>query len=150
MITFNLRQEPEGETYRSLLRWAGRYCEELRFVTFDRWPMPPAAAEMTARLHPYFVGEEIVVGWTGTQLGPGWSARLWRYRVSPELIEAVLSFKTGLPDWGGYLPDDVHLMRADGSVFMATTSSEEDAWLELSDEEMADLRTIPDLYALGG
>jgi hypothetical protein len=33
---------------------------------------------------------------------------------------------------------------------MATTSSEEDAWLELSDEEMADLRTIPDLYALGG
>jgi hypothetical protein len=112
--------------------------------------MPPAAAEMIRGLHAHLLGEEIVVSWPGSQLGLGWSARLWRYRVSAELIEAVLSFTNGLHDWGGYLPEDVHLMRANGNVFMATSSSEEDAWLELTDEELADLRAIPGVYVLGG
>lgn len=148
MVTLNLRGEPTGAVYSNLVTWAAQHCSEFRFITYDRWPLQPAAEELIDRLRRDLLGEAVVSSWPGTQLGAGWSAQLWQFKVTQELVENLLSLTSGFADWGGDLPEDPHFTRADGAVLLASTSSEEDVWLELTDHEAEDLAAVPDLEVL--
>lgn len=148
MIVLTLQREPSGVQYINLLTWVAHLSNEFRFVTYDRWPDRPATRDLIDRLRRHLVTQELVNCWPGTELGAGWSARLWRFRLSPGLVEDLLGATTSLADWGGDLPDDPHFTREDGTVVFGSTSSEEDAWLQLTEEEFANFSTVPGLEDL--
>jgi hypothetical protein len=70
------------------------------------------------------------------------------HSYSPDVVWTGLTRTEGLGSWGGALPDDPHLLRADGSVWMGSSSSEEDVWLQLTEEEHAQVRSLPHLGPL--
>jgi len=64
------------------------------------------------------------------------------------VVRVLLDVTSGFEDWGGDLPEDPHLVRADGTPFLGSSSSEEDVWLELHDSEEATIRAVPEIQEL--
>jgi hypothetical protein len=148
MKTWTLTSEPGGVAHQELLEAALVSCVQLRFITFDRWALHPPTTELLDALEPHRIRSEETGEWPGTRLAPGGVARVWVHRYSPDVVRAVLARTEGLGSWGGELPGDPHLLRADGSVWMGSSSSEEDVWLQLSDDEHARVRSLSHLGTL--
>jgi hypothetical protein len=148
MRTITLSTEPAGEAYRDLVRAIAPLASEFRFVTMDRWPTPDAAAGRIRSLDRWLIASDQVDEWPGTQLKSASSAHVWRYRVDDLSIQSLLQQSMGFQDWGGELPLDLHFVREDGSTVLGSTSSEEDVWLCLLDDEVRALAARPRVKAL--
>ena len=62
-------------------------------------------------------------------------------RYEKSVREILTSATKGLFEWQNPdLPDDLHLMRADGSTWMACVAHPESAWLELTQSELEQLK----------
>ena len=74
--------------------------------------------------------------WPGTWLGGGAVAGVREYKVAPGVAEVLESAVGGLYDWcHSKAPEDIALLRSDGSAILTVTAHEEDAFLTLSREE---------------
>jgi hypothetical protein len=80
--------------------------------------------------------------WPGTKLGDGKgdSALIRYYNINSESVKLLTEFSSSLYAWSRWadppLPEDLGFVRSDGRTFLATISHEEDAWLELDEEEL--------------
>ena len=148
MQTWTLTSEPTGPSYAELLEAALGRVAELRFVTFDRWDLHDQTELLIESLRPWLIGSQEAQEWPGTQMADGWVGRVHMYRFDAETAATLLRQTTGLSDWGANLPNDPHLLRADGSVWFACITSEDDAWLTLTDEEYREVRMRPSLAGL--
>jgi hypothetical protein len=146
--TWTLVTVPSGQPYYELLRVALGYAAELRFVTYDKHRATEPTRDLMFSLQPWFIGSVQSNEWPGTRDLGGESPRLSEYRYEAGSLAAVLERTQALADWGGYLPVDPHLLRADGSVWMGSTTSEEDAWLTLTDDEHRELMANPVISTL--
>lgn len=62
--------------------------------------------------------------------------RRFLYAFTPEFILLMESVSSGLFEWTRpQLPEDFHLLRSDGSTVLGSVTSEEQAYLRLSDPE---------------
>lgn len=136
--SFGFVREPSGDLYRVLLNAGLDGCEVLGLVyqnvRVGSYQKPVEA------LHPMLLDESEVSEWPGTKRMSG-RALLRRYKFTPETVGVVAQLAQSLFDWQfPALPEDVHLLRADGTVWLASIAHERDAWLELTDDEFASLR----------
>lgn len=148
MRTWTLTAEPTGEAYADLLEAAVDYASEIRFVTFDRWSLHGDAERLISALEPWLVGSYETEEWPGTRMTGGWLGRVHSYRYDRESVAMVLNQTSRLWQWGGNLPNDLHLVRADGTAWFASITSEDDVWLTLTDEEHKVVIQRPALAAL--
>lgn len=143
MCTIEFPCEPEGQVYSELLRFVAQRCREFRFITYDRRPPTRKTQTITAGLSGRIIAQQLVNEWPGTQLDTESWARLWRFRSDVSLAKDLIAVSSGFASWGGDLPEDPHFVREDGSVMLASTSSEEDAWLMLTADEYKDFAVVP-------
>jgi hypothetical protein len=132
---WTLSSLPSGQPYYELLRVALDYTTEFRFVTYDKHRATEATRDLMFSLQPWFIGSVQSNEWPGTRHLGGELPRLSKYRYEAGSLAAIRKRTHALADWGSYLPVDPHLLRADESVWMASTTSEEDAWLTLTEDE---------------
>jgi hypothetical protein len=81
-------------------------------------------------------------------MAEGWLGRVHSYRFAAGTAAALLRKTERLWAWRGNLPKDPHLIRADGSTWMACITGEDDAWLTLTDDEYQEVQQRPALAAL--
>jgi hypothetical protein len=128
---------PTGSRYRGLLRDVSALSSEFRFVIKDKHQEGPQAIALMNRLKPHLIKMELVDEWPGTRLVGGSVAQVWRYKTNDLSVRILADARTSFTDWGGTFPEDLHFVRADGSPVLACTTSEDDVWLQLTDDEKA-------------
>lgn len=126
-----LRSEPQGESYRALVRFIRDYTTEFSLVLRRKRSKPGSQASLIiARLAPFALESADVTSWPGTQLGSGaGTAGLAKYRLTDETMDVLLA-QESLYGWQlPNLPEDPAFYAADGSCFFSATCHEREAML---------------------
>lgn len=90
---------------------------------------------MLRELEPYVVSASDERGWPGTRLDEG-TGRVHRYRLHPEVLDVVAAATEHLYGWRHPdLPQDIALVRGDGSPFLTTVTNEKWGSLALDEDE---------------
>lgn len=154
--TFDLLAEPTGDLYRELLDFAVGECRTALLVVRKSPPLAPQGRELLNRLKPFLASKEESKVWPGTELSPGAdpqfvalveTASVYRYDYEPECAEFFKQTTDRLYAWlQPELPEDLCLLRDDGSEWLVTIAHEHDCYLCLSCEEHARLvNAIPQI-----
>jgi hypothetical protein len=144
--TYDLISEPADDVLRDLLVWALNFATQLGLVVHSRHvKLTSRAIAFLEEVDPYLRLTREVSEWPGTRLIGGRRGIVSIYRLTPDLIETFVDTADRLYRWvNPALPEDIHILRADGSVLLGTVTQEADAWMELSGDEFDSLvREIP-------
>lgn len=150
--TFEVAAEPRGRTYTDLLYRSFPWCAELLLVVVllpgGDDPLLPSAHSVLRALEPHLGSVDDASEWPGTRLDGGATGRVHRYRLHPEVIDVVAAATDRLFAWRHpELPQDLALVRGDGTPFLATVASED--WAALTLEEGERQILVSDLPELG-
>lgn len=78
--------------------------------------------------------------WPGTRLIGGGIARRYLFKLTYESLAIFIHSAQRLTDWvNPELPEDLHLLRNNGSTVLGNIAQEDDAWLELDQDEFGRL-----------
>jgi hypothetical protein len=144
---YDFTEEPAADLLRSLLIEASEIATTCGFVVQADFPTNQRATRLATELHSYLKTKEEVASWPGTQLYGERRAIHYEYTFSQYVAGLLLEAADGLYDWvAPDLPEDLHLLRQDGSVFLGSVAHERDAWLETEEDEFARLaQSVPRL-----
>lgn len=138
--TFEIAAEPRGHTYNDLLYRSFPWCAELWLVVVPISgggdALLPTGRDVLRELEPYLRSADEAGEWPGTRLEAGATARVHRYALRPPVLDVVAGATDRLYAWRHpELPQDLALVRADGTPFLATVTNEAWAGLTLDDDE---------------
>lgn len=145
--TWEIGNEPRGGAYSDLLYRSFPWCAELVLVVV---PLPggidPLLAEgigIIGDLEPHLVSVTDETSWPGTDLAGAGTGRVHRYRLHPEVLDTVAAATDHLYGWcPPQLPQDLAILRGDGSPFLVTVTQESWSALTIDDEERAALADL--------
>lgn len=142
-------EEPLGARYDRVLELGLAHSATLGVIVQKWRTYPPNAVGVLERLDPYMIDTKDVDRWPGTRMARGYVEQLRLYRYDGAVKEILVSVARSLYEWQNPgLPDDLHLLRQDESVWLGSIAHEGEAWLELSPAEYADLGSVaPDIAA---
>ena len=146
MPTYTLGREPRGSEYRELLALGEAACSEALLVIRDGIELSDEGRKLVERLSPHVIEQARSSEWPGTRLLTP-SATVIKFAYTSESAELLKSSSEGLFDWRQpQLPEDLSLLRPNGDPWLVTISHEQDAFLDLSEIELASIRrTLPRL-----
>lgn len=126
--------------YRELLQQAQRHAARALVVVRREEQLSDSARAALKALAPFGVEERITDHWPGTVLY-GSTARVKEFQLSGGAVGVLSTAAVGLFDWlHPNLPEDLCFLRADGTTWLTSIAHEHDAFLELSEAELDDLR----------
>ena len=100
------------------------------------------------RLSEFLFAEKEACSWPGTQLHGSRRAIVSHYELNPDSAKILAEIADGLYQWQQpQLPEDLCILRQDGTPWLVSIAHESDAYLELTRDEKAQL--ADDLPALG-
>jgi hypothetical protein len=136
-----LTSVPTGATYRDLVSSVAAFAASIGLIIRSpRVQLSSHADAVLAALSPFLISDEEVNRWPGTELVGRRRSRRLTFSLEPASLDVLLGEAASLVDWvNPDLPEDLHLLRADGSTVLGTVTQEEDAWLELDDAELGQL-----------
>lgn len=144
--TFEIAVEPRGGTYHDLIYRSFPWCAELVLVTVPLEggdPLLPDGRRVLTELEPFRRSTTMGPAWPGTRLGGDGVGQVHRYQVEPPLLDVVATATDHLYGWRPpALPQDIALLRGDGSPFLVTVTQQEWAALELDPDEEAALHDL--------
>ena len=138
--------EPSGPLLTDILSWAMSFATQLGVVVHSgRVKLDQKAIAFFEAVDPYLLHSCEVNEWPGTRLIGARLGIVRIYALTPEFAEIFKNTGDALYMWvNPYLPEDPHLLRADGSVLLGTVTQERDGWMELSEDEFSSLvREVP-------
>lgn len=147
-----LNRPLDSELYRSLLQSAASFATVIGLIVrSDKVVLTPRAVGLLRALEPYLIRSERVAEWPGTRLMGGRTSLRHRYRLTPESLAAVLAAADDMFAWvNPELPEDLHLLRTDGTTVLGSIAQEDAVWLELAEDELTELLTnAPAILNLG-
>ncbi|MCG8560409.1 MAG: hypothetical protein MI824_11465 [Hyphomicrobiales bacterium] len=111
------------------------YCDKALLIIREAGSMSDEVVKFNQRLEGFETKREMSSDWPGTRLHGADALVVW-YRLDPECTSLLGEVTEGLYDWLlPNLPEDLCLMRADGTPWLVSITHEGDSYLELSDEE---------------
>jgi hypothetical protein len=139
---FTFVRTPEDDLLDDLLAAALQHCNRLGLMMQPRSHFVSTATSVIEAFGTSLVSREEVDAWPGSQLHDGSKATRLTYAWNVKTATIFRSTARSLYDWiNPDLPEDPHLLRADGSLWMGSTSIEHDAWLELRPAEHLSLES---------
>ncbi len=143
---YTLIQEPIGELYQGLIDQACGICEIVLLVVQPSLGLQSRAEALLGSLQPFLLDRRQTAAWPGTRL-INETAWVSRFRLTPECALLLKSATVRLYDWQQpELPEDLALLRGDGTTWLASIAHEGDGFLELSPDELQALRAaLPQL-----
>jgi hypothetical protein len=132
-----LELEPLSELqYHSLLRDAGHFCTAFLLIVKPGIGLSSQALDVLDRLNPYEISVEEVSEWPGTRLLRG-VVEKHLYRLDASSLDLIIAAVSSPFDWQQpALPEDLCLLREDGSALLVTIAHEQDAFLQVSENEL--------------
>jgi hypothetical protein len=138
--TYDLRQEPLGAVYRALVAAAAEVCDGFVLVRRHEATITESALRVIEHLSPWLLEESEASEWPGTEL-LGHTA-VYKFKATAETLAFLAQRVDRLYAWcQPDLPEDLCLLREDGSPWLATIAHEADGFLMLSEAEREDLIT---------
>lgn len=135
----NLRYDVSGEDLAEVIAFASSVAEYIGIIVGDG-PVSPATRSLLDGLAPHLVETGQVNQWPGTTLTGSRTATRYLFRGDGRVAELLIRHGASIDAWQApTLPEDIHFLRADESVVFASVTHDADAWLEVTDSEMADL-----------
>jgi hypothetical protein len=142
---FRPGREISGPLYRAVLEHAlaDDVTEALLVVRKDM-VVNRTAEETLDRLKPFIAWSRNAGNWPGTR---GLRATVRRYQLSTRLVNVLVESANGVFDWvHPGLPEDLSLLRSDGTTCLGTVAHEQLAWFDLTDTERERLlAAVPEL-----
>lgn len=130
--------EPKGPAYKELIKYSLGTCNEFILVVRPTLLLEDDG-EVLKQLLPFFIKKLQLQSWPGTTLLKG-SAWVYFYKLTPHSAKVLLNSVNSLFDWSQpQLPEDLSLMREDGSPWLVSISHERDSYLYLSEDEFEKL-----------
>lgn len=141
---FTIRRDIQGLRLRELLQQvAPRFGQRYLFVVRNSLGRTPALDAFLSRLAPSLIERRLSSKWPGTELLDGEMAEIFEGELTHEAAAMIAESVDGLlsflqPD----RPEDLSLLRADGSPWLTSCAHEHDIYLELTNEEANQLRRL--------
>jgi hypothetical protein len=138
---YNLRGGHSGGEYATLMVAVAPLATSFGLIVRSNLVrLSDKATDVLHSLEPMVMSVEEVAKWPGTELIGGRRSVRYSYRLEPASIDILIASASSLFDWvNPGLPEDLHLIRSDGSTVLGTVAQEGDAWLELNDQEVVQL-----------
>jgi hypothetical protein len=146
-LIFDFNQEPQGDLLKSLLVGSAELATTCGLIVQGDFPATQSASRLAAGLSPYAKDPKKVSSWPGTQLHDEGNAIQYQYVFSQPVAHLLFEAADHLYGWvSPDLPEDLHLLRQDGSVLLGSVAHEHDAWLEMGEDEFTRLTiSVPGL-----
>jgi hypothetical protein len=146
---YDFIEEPRGEALGKLLRALSRHASSATVVVRDDPELSDVGRAVLSRLALHLVERNRASSWPGTTLLDE-EATVFCFALSAEVLDELSCAAEGLYGWQQpTLPEDVALLRADGTAILGSVAHEHDAFLELSDEELESLvANVPGLVEM--
>ncbi len=140
--------EPSGHLYYSLLECGLAFCAKAILVVRADLGLTQAAAQLLTDLCKQNCEVTERREWPGTVLLDK-TARVYEMRYGVDVSNILAAAVGGVFDWQQPCrPEDLCLLRADGSSWLTSIAHERDAFLTLRAEEVAVVeRECPELHA---
>ena len=139
----------EGAQLRDLLQEiAPQFCRRYLLVVRPSLGTSQTLHTFLSRLAPSIVARKQASEWPGTQLLDGELADVYEGELSHHATETLAASVGSLLDFQQpALPEDLSLLREDGSPWLITCAHEGDIYLELSEQEHQALQRIAPWFA---
>ena len=135
-VRLDIKREPMGVEYCLLLEALLTVCSRALLVVRDDLTIGSQGKEKLKCLKPYLVSRELRRDWPGTELLSG-TARVQEYRFDGGCCETLGQLVDGLYGWRQPdAPEDLCLLRHDRSPALVSIAHEEDAYLDLTSQEL--------------
>jgi hypothetical protein len=146
---FALKRELRGTLYREVLQYALKVCSEGVLLIRPYYSCSESARKVLERLSAFPSPDKESLPWTGAQLFDS-GAEVKRFLYCQETVDILLEVSKKIFDWEQPgLPEDLTLIRPDGSDWLVAMSHSRQAFLSLSREERSDIvHAIPRLGAM--
>jgi hypothetical protein len=147
-----LTQSSHGDIYRAILDYSPHICSAalLAIRSSDEvgqaGALGPEGQEVIDRLRPFLLFERRSSEWPGTQLF-GHTATVLTFSLESGCVEILKEAANRFCEWRQpALPEDLCLLRQDGSPWLITIAHEGDTYFKLSGKEKMELmKAIPAL-----
>lgn len=134
---YNIIKEPSGGIYTELLNYSLNACDKFSLVerNFEKSDEFQKAMEI---LDKFLIQKEKTNKWPGTELlGSLDYGMVNYYELNHKSVDILLNLSNRLYDWNyPERPEDLILIRKDGNPWLVTISHEEDAYFEMTEDEM--------------
>jgi hypothetical protein len=144
---YDFTVELQGWFYGDVLEASLDYADAVGLFVQERPRIYRSTAAIVEGLNPFFIEQRQVDKWPGTTTLRSKADVLYLFTYCEPIVEIFLGLTQSIYDWlQPDRPEDLHLLRADGSPWLASIAHEKKAWLELRDGELAELRErYPDI-----
>ena len=133
MKTYAFSIPPVDENYRRCLALANEFASVAGFVQGSP-TRSPSCQEFLSAAEPFFIREEVVLSYPGGI--STFPRRRCLYQYNLAFVQVLTSYSSSLFDWLRPLfLEDLHLLRPDNSTVLGSVSSEEHAYLRLTQVE---------------
>lgn len=134
------RRPLSGALYRSFLLYSRTIAHSICMIVPDG-TQSNEIVSVLARLRPWLLSQVEVREWPGTRIeDPAETAVRYAYELSEEVVGLVGGFADQVYAWQSPgLPEDPHIVRADGSLWFGSTTTEGWSWLEPRPDELENL-----------
>lgn len=146
---YTVRRVIEGAQLRELLQEiAPRFCRRYLLVVRPSLGTSETLRAFLSQLAPSILSRRQASEWPGTQLLDGELADVYEGDLSHHATETLAAAAGSLLDFQQpSLPEDLSLLREDGSPWLITCAHEGDIYLELSEQEHQELQPIAPWFA---
>ena len=142
METLNFVGDLSTEDFRAILRHSLDICALGLFVERQGLPASEHERLFRRRCAPYVVEVREQSEWPGTRLFDSVATVVY-FDLNDKVVELLTSDKGSVFDWRWPdMPEDLCLLRMDGSVWFGSISHEHDAWLNVTPLEKEDLLAL--------
>lgn len=140
MTMYDISCVPAGAVYDSILEVGLRYCAEVLFVVRKGLPLSASGQSVIARLAELETCRSEESEWPGTVLLCE-TATVHRFRYNFAVFEILRDAAQCFFDWHQpALPEDLCLLRRDGTPWFVCISHEGDCYFELSEQDAATIQ----------
>ncbi len=146
--TYDLVGSLAGETYSKVLSYALTCCRIGLLVELD-FDLSERGHSVLRSLEPHLIEKKREKRWPGTVLLNS-EATVLRFNLTRESMRVVSRATDHLYGWRQpELPEDLCLLRGDGTEWLASIAHEDDGYFNLSDDEFRSLcTTIPQIRSM--
>jgi hypothetical protein len=144
--TYDISEEPQDDLYKALIDYCKVYAGTVLLVLREPDWIEPSIPMFLEQFRTILIMQENVKEWPGTKL-MGEAATVFKYRLTSDLADYLKNEVNGLYKWQQpQRLEDLCFLRQDGTALLVTIAHENDAYLELTDEEHENiLQVLPAL-----
>jgi hypothetical protein len=137
--SYNIRSGQSATDYAVLLESVAPLATSFGLIVrSNSIQLSRRAISVMRSLENTVISMDEVTQWPGTELIGGRRSSRYVYRLEPTSLDVLIQSASSLFDWvNPELPEDLHLIRSDGTPVLGTVAQDDDAWVELDDQEVA-------------